>query len=250
MSEFISRLKKCKNFLLIIIFIKIIFLLFATLIFSRFTPLIDSNLYINGFYENDGFLRTRIISFLATFFNAIAGPYVSHFIFGMLSCAGIFYYYIFSGERKFLLILLFLPSSLVWTSIVGKEAIFFGAISLIIVLWSKYVVKDLSLGDLVLAIACIVICFLLRPHYAISIVWLITSTVIIKKIKQRAYIILLFIFVIGMIIGYFSFWEELLRRGWGGIDPLARASNCLCIDSDKEARSSDALNARIISSKW
>lgn len=224
MNEFYNRLKKCKNFFLILIIIKIIFLLFSLFIFSRFTPLIDSNLYINGFYENDSFFRTRLISFLATFFNSIGGPYLSHFIFGMISCVGLFYYYFFGGERKYLLILLFMPSSLVWTSIVGKEAIYFGSFSMAIVLWSKYIVEDLSLGDFVLFLICLVLCTLLRPHYTISIFWLITSSVIIKNTERRAYIILLSLFVFGIIIGYFTIWEELLRRGWGAIDPLARAS--------------------------
>lgn len=224
MIIFIERLKNFKYYLFTIILLKIAGLLFATLIFSRFTPLIDSNLYINGFYENDGFLRTKLIHHLATFLNSLGGPYLAHFIFGMISCAGIFYYYFFEGNRKILLLLLFLPSAFVWTSIVGKEAIFFGSISLLIVLWSKYIVKNLTFGDVVLALVCVGLCGLLRPHYTLSIFWLFASSVLIKKLKHRAFIILLFLFVIGIIIGYFSFWEELLKRGWGGIDPLARAS--------------------------
>lgn len=218
---------KKRYIFLILISIKLCAILFATLFFSKFTPLVDSNLYLQGYYEIDPAYRTRFINYMAVFFNKIGGPYFAHFIFSMISIMGLIYYFLSGGKRLVLILFLLLPSSFVWTSIVGKEAIFFGASGLILVIWSKYIVENLSLNDFMIVIFCLVICTFLRPHYAISFTWLFFSTIMIKRFKRSASFILLAVFSLGLIIGYLVVWEELLKRGYGGIDPLARASRTI-----------------------
>lgn len=220
----ISRLLENKYLFIGLMGIKIFGIIFATLIFSRFTPLVDSNLYLQGYYENDSFIRTKIIHFMAIFFNKLGGPYFAHFIFSIISTIGLIYYYLSGGRRWQLIFILLFPSSLVWTSIVGKEAVFFGATGLIIVLWSKYIVHDLNFTEILLVVFSLFFCFVLRPHYAISFIWLFFSVAMLKKQHSYMIPIMLAVLTVGFLVGYFSIWNELLLRGFGGIDPLARAS--------------------------
>lgn len=208
-----------------LILIKILGVLFAVEIFAKFTPLIDSNLYMQGALNLDAHLRTRIVGVLATFFHQISGVYITHFVFSLFSVLGLFYYYLTGGRRWALLLFLALPSSLVWTSIVGKEALFFGAAGVVIVIWSKYVLVKLSKYDLIFFWFFFLICLVLRPHYTMGLVWLIFSTFMIKKfssnhILMMGILLTLTLFFIVIFLGY----DELLRRGWGGIDPNARSS--------------------------
>ena len=224
MSLIIRRWLESKYFFLGLIGIKIFGIIFATLIFSKFTPLVDSNLYLQGYYENDSFIRTKMIHFMAIFFNRVGGPYLAHFIFSIISILGLIYYYLSGGKRLQLIFILLFPSSLVWTSIVGKEAVFYGASGLIIVLWSKYVVHDLNFTEILLIVISLFFCLVLRPHYAISFVWLFFSVAMLKKQHSYMIPIMLATLTVGFLVGYLGIWNELLLRGFGGIDPLARAS--------------------------
>jgi hypothetical protein len=224
MKSNITMLLKNRYIFLILISIKLCAILFATLIFSKFTPLVDSNLYLQGYYEIDKYLRTRIIHHMAVFLYETGGSYFAHSIFAMISTIGLIYYYLSGGKRLVPLLFLLLPSSLVWTSIVGKEAIFFGASGLLIAVWSKYIIRDLKPVDITLVTFGILICAFLRPHYTVSFVWLFFSIAILKNFQRYAASILISAIVFGLIIGYLTIWNELLLRGFGGIDPLARAS--------------------------
>ncbi|QWD20112.1 hypothetical protein G6689_01725 [Polynucleobacter paneuropaeus] len=213
-----------KYLLLAIVTIKILGVFFAVHIFAKYTPLVDSNLYLQNGMSLDPVLRTRIINDIAFFLNNIGGLYFAHLIFSLFSIAGLLYYYLNGGRRWVILFFLLLPSSLVWTSIVGKEAIFFGASGLIIVIWTKYCVERLSKLEIAFLAACLLICAMLRPHYSIAFVWLYISTFILKRFKSVAPVILLTLFVFGLFVTYHYSWDALLLRGFFGIDPAARSS--------------------------
>jgi hypothetical protein len=211
--------------LIALILIKILGVLFAVEIFSKFSPLVDSNLYVQGSMNLDSHLRTRFVGVLASFFHLISGVHITHFVFSLFSVLGLFYYYLTGGRHWALLLFLALPSSLVWSSIVGKEAIFFGAAGVVIVIWSKYVFAKLSKYDFVFFVFFLLICIALRPHYTLGLIWLFFSTFIIKKFNSNHSMLMgifltLMLFFIVIYLGY----DELLRRGWGGIDPNGRSS--------------------------
>jgi hypothetical protein len=208
----------------LLVIIKIFGVVFATLIFANFTPLIDSELYLKDFYSVEPALRTRIISHLASFLNNLAGPFFTHFIFALISLSGLIYYCFTCNRRWIVLPLLLLPSSLVWTSIVGKEAIFFGAIGLALVIWSKYALGKLNTLDLILLLLAATTCIALRPHYSAALLWLFLSTFAIKKYGIQARPLLVFLFILAAFVVYFTVWDTLLLRGYGAIDPMARAS--------------------------
>ena len=50
-----------KYFLAVLLLVKIAGVAFATLVFARFTPLVDSELYLKGFYTGEQASRTALI---------------------------------------------------------------------------------------------------------------------------------------------------------------------------------------------
>lgn len=214
-----------KQSLLLLITVKVIGVAFATLVFARFSPLIDSELYIKGFYsQQDQFFRTKAIQWMATALNQIGGGYFGHLIFAFISVLGLVYYFLTGGRRWALVLTLILPSNLVWTSIVGKEAIFAGGMGLSLVVWSKYVVKPLAWVDVVVATLGFCLCAALRPHYAIAIGWLFVATTLLKRLNHTAIPILSMLFIGGVLATYQTVWHELLYRGYEAIEYTARAS--------------------------
>lgn len=227
-SHVISNFFKKEPTLLILltslVVIKLIGVLIATKIFASFTPLIDSNLYLINFYENHPMIRTKIVQNFAYSISRFVNPFFSHFIFGLISVLGYFYYYLRGGRSWLILLFLLLPSSLVWTSIVGKEALFFGGMGLCLFIWSKFSIEPLDRYDLVFLIIGFCLCILLRPHYGIVLVWLFASTLILKHFEKYAIMLLLIIFLVVTVAIYYFVWSELSKYAYGGIDFSARAS--------------------------
>jgi len=210
--------------------IKLLGVIFATLVFARFSPLIDSNLYISGYYDMSSGLRTMIVQTLAVMLNGIGGTFFTHLVFGYISALGVLYYLATGGRKWLIVLVLLLPSSLVWTSIAGKEALFFGGFTLLLVIWSRFAVGAMSRVDLIFAVLAVIICSLLRPHYSIIIIWLFFSVAIVKKYGDKAWLILVIGMMFGVLATYLLAWTELLLRGFGGIDPSARASRFQLLD--------------------
>jgi len=208
----------------VLVAIKISAALFATLVFAKFSPLIDANLYLSGFYTISNGLRTMIVQTLAVMINGFGGSLFTHIIFGVISTAGVLYYVATGGKRWVILLTLLFPSSLIWTSIVGKEALFFGGFTLLLVIWSRFTTSALTRIDIIAALFALGICGLLRPHYAVIILWLFFSAGMLKKYGSKVWPILVAVMLLGALATYFSVWIELLLRGFGGIDPAARAS--------------------------
>lgn len=214
-----------KQLLMLVFAVKLVGVAFATLVFARFSPLIDSELYLKGFYYIDPHFRTLAIQWMASAPNRLGGAYVAHITFALISVVGLTYYFLTGGRRWILIVPLLLPSSLVWTSIVGKEAVFFGSMALSLVVWSKYTVKPLEWVDVAVATVAFGVCAELRPHYAISIGWLFVSTTLLKRRNHNAAgIILVLLFIVGVVATYLTVWQELLYRGYGAIEHTARAS--------------------------
>lgn len=203
---------------------KVFGVFFATMVFARYSPLVDSQLYLGGYYATAGEYRTLFVQWFATEFNNFGGAFFAHFLFALFSVAGLIYYYATGGRQWVLVPLLLFPSSMVWTSIVGKEAIYCGGLGLALVVWSKYTCQPLRLREVMVATVSLAICFLFRPHYAIAILWLFVATFVIKHFGKKAFFILLSILFLGAVAVYFLVWEELLFRGYSGIEATARAS--------------------------
>ncbi len=224
--------------------IKVFGTIFALFVFNRFTPLIDSINYVNNFYLTDIPYRTLVVQYITNFLVSLTTPLVTHIIFSLFSGSAILYYALKSKKNSWLLLILLFPSALTWTSIVGKEAIYFGCVGIFLILWIDLIKEKLSYRHLSLTIP-LGLCAILRPHYTISLLWLAFSALVIKNnmfnfkifsvIKAESYkeannrvIILLFITTIFGIA--YLLMPELTDRGYNGIDTMARASRNLTLN--------------------
>ena len=212
--------------------LKLLCTLLAVFVFARFSPLIDSDLYLSGFYASDGTFRTRIVQGIVLILSNYGGSVFIHWSFGVMSLAGLLYYHLRGGVRWQLCLLLLLPSTLIWTSVIGKDAIFYGQFTLALVIWARFVVIKCNVTDYILLVVAVVICSLLRPHYAIAILWLFISTLMVEKIKNNVWIWLSLLTIFGLCILWLFIWGQLIDRGFGAIDPNARASRFVlfCIE--------------------
>lgn len=207
-----------------LLIIKLFGVLFATLVFSKFSPLIDADLYLKGYFVIDPHLRTQLVQIVATGVNGIFWGGVTHWVFGVFSIVGLLYYYLTGGRRYVLVLTLLLPSSFVWTSIVSKEALFFGFFSLILVLWARYVTDKFSKRDFAFLLISFLICTLLRPHYAVVVIWLFCSVMVIKKTGWSAWGALAIVLIASATAIHLTVWNDLLLHGFDAIDPSARSS--------------------------
>ena len=203
--------------------IKLIGFTFAYYIFFKYTQVLDYKLYIEGFYNSDTSLRTRLIGIISSSIYNMFGLLAVNFIFGCISIIGVAYFYLRGGKSILPILFLLLPSSLIWTSIIGKEAIFFGFYCLLIVIWCRYVTTKLDYSDYLLFLVSLVICIVLRPHYSIVIIWLYLSTFLVKH-RFLSYKSLIFLYVCIVSLIYIYLYGSLVDRGFFGIDYDARSS--------------------------
>lgn len=176
-----------------IIFIFIIAKLFATAfslyVVDQFTPLVDSK-----FYQSEEFfkhnikhnisIRTYMIQLIASISNSLTSPIISHYLFSITSILGILWYIKYNKITWHILLILLLPTSMIWTSIISKEAIFYLFFSIILICWNFYLNNSWKKNYwYILIIACLV-CLVLRPHYTLPTFWLFWVVFIIKNLKN------------------------------------------------------------------
>jgi hypothetical protein len=83
----------------IVVLIKVFGVAFATLVFAKYTPLIDSQLYLSNFYSNASEFRTWQVQWFVASINHYFGVYLTHFVFALIAAVGLIYYYLTGGRR-------------------------------------------------------------------------------------------------------------------------------------------------------
>ena len=234
-SAYITLTTKSVKFISILLCVKLFCTLFAIFVFSKFTPLTDAGMYLSGSYNVfHTAQRTLIIQTVAIELAKIGGLVFAHYIFGVFSLIGLSYYFLTGGKRwQFALFLIF-PSALIWTSVIGKEAVFYGAFTLLLVIWSRFVSSQNGVTDIFLFILALVVCAIFRPHYGVVILWLFISTFLVNMYGMKAwpYLCLLALLALGF---YFAFaWEKILHHGLGGIDQGGRSSRFVALNIIRE----------------
>ncbi len=198
-----------KTYIIIIFLIaKILATTFSLYIVDQFSPLVDAKLYQNELYfERTIAFRTYFIQSIASITNFFTSPIISHYIFSILSISGILWYVISSNVRWYILLILLLPSSMIWTSVIGKEAIYYLCFSILLINWNKYINQEFKLENYLLVIIASVVCMMLRPHYTICIIWLFYAAIIIgktnyfKEILIISYLLILSFLLIILFLG-------------------------------------------------
>jgi hypothetical protein len=211
--------------ILALFLLKLFSVIVTFFIVSNYIKFIDANFYLSGHYLQDKSIRIQMVQALAWNLQNLVGSFFTHFLFSLISAAGIIYYYITGGKRWEVLLFSLFPSVFIWTSIVGKESIYYGFFTLAIVILSNYASGALKAYDFPFLTASIAVCMLLRPHYAIVLFWFLVAISALKKWGFKGsykFLLVLSATTMGLII--FNFWDEILFRAYSGIDPLARYS--------------------------
>ena len=185
--------------------IKITGTIFALYVFALFTPLVDTQIYLDMSSSIGGApLRTKLTHEIASYVNHISNPFLTHLIFSLFSGIGILILsYVL--KNRFILLLLIAPSALIWTSIVGKEAVFYGAGTLLLAFWAIYIKdsqKKLNITNCIAILSLFLLCILYRAHYTIPLIYVFISTYIVTKFDQgrlRASLIILLVGIISCI---------------------------------------------------
>ncbi len=169
----------------ILIIAKLLATAFSLYVVDQITPLVDARLYQSeDFFNHTLTLRTYLVQITVSVFNFLTSPIISHYIFSFISILGILWYVIFYKVTWHILFILLLPTSMIWTSIIGKEAIYYCLFSVLLVNWNILINKQLKISNCLLVLIISILCLILRPHYFIGIIWLYWSAVIIHKYKN------------------------------------------------------------------
>ena len=233
-GNLVALLPKPVRWTVLLLGVKLFFTLLAVFFFSKYSPLVDADLYLSNYYVIDPHLRTRFIQNFVTLLSNFGGAIFVHWSFGVLSLMGVFYYYWRGGGRWQLCLLLLLPSTLIWTSVIGKEAIFYGTFTLSIAIWVQFVARKCTATDYIFLALAMLVCALLRPHYGVVLVWLFLSAVLVNKFKNTAWPWLCLLAILGAGVVFAFAWDALLLRGFGGIEPSARASRFALFGIDQK----------------
>ena len=205
--------------------LKFLCVLLTLSVFTKFTPLVDAENFLIGAYLGDNVdLRTALVQQSVLMLSNFGSSLFVHFAFALFSLLGFFYYYLKGGARWQLCLVLFFPSTLIWTSVLGKEAIFYGAFTLSLVIWGSFVHRKCVALDFVLLLLALIVCLIFRPHYGLVIIWLFMSVVLMDRFKNKAWIWLSLLFCLGGALFAHFAWETMTHHAFYGIDPNARAS--------------------------
>ena len=234
-----------KQIVLIIIVSKLLATAFSLFVFNQFTPLVDAKLYQDEMYANSEHFRVYFIQSITQITNFITSPIISHFIFSFFSILGILWLVVSRSTKWPILLILFLPSSMIWTSVIGKESIFYLCFSLLLIIWSDYIKNKFTFNHLFILILSTLICLILRPHYALCLPWLFWVAIILKKTSNYKLIFLASYLSLLVIIIFIIFFGEhidnffkvnlfdLRWRALSGIDIDGRASRHFDLGLDK-----------------
>ncbi len=221
----------------IFIVAKLLATAFSLYVVDQFTPLVDSKLYQSeDFFKHNITIRTYLIQVIASVSNFLTSPIISHYLFSITSILGILWYIKYNKVTWHVLFILLLPTSMIWTSIISKEAIFYLFFSLMLICWNFYLNNSWKKSYWYILILACLVCLVLRPHYTFPIFWLFWVVFIIKNFKNFKPVLfftlfsvfticLLIIFFGGHIDKYLSInFFDLKWRAFTAIDFDARAS--------------------------
>mgnify|MGYP001499409492 CR=1 FL=1 len=169
----------------IFIVVKLLATAFSLYVVDQFTPLVDAKLYQSEeFLKHNLTLRTYIIQLIASISNSLTSPIISHYLFSITSILGILWYIKYNKVTWHILFILLLPTSMIWTSIIGKEAIYYLFFSIMLICWNFYLNNLWKKSYLYFLIPACLLCLILRPHYTFPIFWLFWVVFIIKNFKN------------------------------------------------------------------
>lgn len=174
--------------------IKLFYMFFAVLVYSKITILGDTSRWTDGVIEvitiEIFYHSTHLIDFVGGVFSILLGSVLGNMPFMILAFYGIYYPVLkLNLTKKHLLILLFLlslPTFGIWSSIAGKEAVsvFFMGVLL------GYIVNMLEQGRIkpnFVELIAFYLLILFKAQYSITIVSIILYVYLSKKFKLKSF---------------------------------------------------------------
>jgi hypothetical protein len=146
--------------------------LFAVFVYSKFSQLGDAQSYLLGAYDEEGQLRTVMITWIATTVIRVAhSELLSHLAFSMFAATGVAYLarqaHVRGKYRWPLLAIVLLPNFGVWASVIGRESLFVGLLGLFMGATIGYQARG-GLLKLLLAIVCVAGMTLIRSPFGFA----------------------------------------------------------------------------------
>lgn len=189
-------------------------MLFSLHVYRRFSSLGDSAAYIEEGFDEEAQLRTRFISMLASAIVSLSRMELgSHLAFAWFSYSGITYLAagLQLGSRRWsLLAVLLSPGFGVWSSVVGREALFIGCLGYCIGAMLRHY-RTGKCRFLALGIAMVMPLIFFRSVYGASIALFCCIYVALlfpSKVHVCSALIYLISLIVACLLGV-TFWEEI-----------------------------------------
>ncbi|NUS38009.1 MAG: hypothetical protein HOQ02_03175 [Lysobacter sp.] len=143
--------------------------LFAVFVYSKFSQLGDAQSYLLGAYDEEGELRTVLVTRIATMVIRLAhNELLAHLAFSMFAATGVAYLVrqarVQGHYRWPLLAILLLPNFGVWASVIGRESLFIGLLAFFMGATVGYQARG-GLLKLPLAVLCVAGMALIRTPF-------------------------------------------------------------------------------------
>lgn len=176
-----------------ILFLKLSMTLFAVYVYATFSPFLDAERYLNTGLESLYTSTLPVNTFFAELFYALLKKILILNIFVHIFISSFIAYiiwYVFRFEfdyiNKFIFLLcLFLPHFLIWSGIVGKEALAIGGFFLLIKTCVEFTTNDkVKILPLFIGLS---LSLIMRPQYAFCYVYLLIASALIAKSKIRIF---------------------------------------------------------------
>ncbi len=231
-------MKISKNYIIfIIILAKLIATALSLYVVDNITPLVDAKMYQEEkYFDHNIPFRTYLVQLIASITNHLTSPTISHFVFSFFSISGILWYIRLYNFSWHILFILLLPSSMIWTSIISKEAVYYCLFSLLLINWNIFINNKLTKVNFIIIFIASLLCLILRPHYFICLLWLFWSAIILIYFKRYKLILIISFLIICSIISiifhYGDFLDNFFKiyffdvvlKGYESIDPNGSAS--------------------------
>jgi hypothetical protein len=189
---------------------------------DHFSLTTDEKNYVSGHFVNQSTAHsTMIIQRIVSFSIPKIGEFGTNAMFSILSIGGFLYYINFDKKNGDLNIawILLLPSSLIWTSIIGKESISYLALSIMIFSWIN-IIKDnsrkINYGVIIISF---LVYLVMRPHYAFGVTWIFISSYLLYN--KHSKLTLLCFFSIYFFLFLYFINPVIIERASGCCNALA-----------------------------
>lgn len=159
--------------------------LFSVFVFSRFSTLGDSEAYLGGRYDDDGAMRTVVITRIATTVSSLTGNAVlAQLAFSLAAAAGVIYLIHQAGlhgrYRWPLLMILLVPNFGIWASVAGRESLFIALLGFFLGAVLGYYHRP-RLLHLLLAVVCVAGMIFIRAPYGLGFALFLTMFLLYRS---------------------------------------------------------------------